>query len=31
MRNAQAKFDSTKFGWIGSMKQDISFCGLWVG
>jgi tripartite-type tricarboxylate transporter receptor subunit TctC len=25
-----AKFDATKFGWIGSMNQDISFCGLWV-
>src|SRR5204863_345481 len=24
----QAKFDAAKFGWIGSMNQDISFCGL---
>jgi tripartite-type tricarboxylate transporter receptor subunit TctC len=30
MGNDQAKFDATKFGWIGSMNQDISFCGLWV-
>ncbi len=25
-----AKFDATKFGWIGSMNQDVSFCGLWA-
>jgi tripartite-type tricarboxylate transporter receptor subunit TctC len=31
MGNDQAKFDVTKFGWIGSMNQDISFCGVWVG
>src|SRR5262249_62373854 len=30
MGNDQAKFDATKFGWIGSMNQDISFCGLWL-
>jgi tripartite-type tricarboxylate transporter receptor subunit TctC len=30
MGNDLAKFDATKFGWIGSMNQDISFCGLWV-
>ncbi len=30
MGNDQAKFDATKFSWIGSMNQDISFCGLWV-
>ena len=29
MGNDQAKFDVTKFGWIGSMNQDISFCGVW--
>jgi tripartite-type tricarboxylate transporter receptor subunit TctC len=29
--NPQAKFDVAKFGWIGSMNQDISFCGVWVG
>jgi tripartite-type tricarboxylate transporter receptor subunit TctC len=31
MGNDQAKFDFTKFGWIGSMNQDVSFCGVWVG
>jgi tripartite-type tricarboxylate transporter receptor subunit TctC len=30
MGNEQAKFDATKFGWLGSMNQDISFCGVWV-
>jgi tripartite-type tricarboxylate transporter receptor subunit TctC len=30
MGNEQAKFDVTKFGWLGSMNQDISFCGVWV-
>src|SRR5688572_30515591 len=29
MGNEQAKFDVAKFGWIGSMNQDISFCGVW--
>jgi tripartite-type tricarboxylate transporter receptor subunit TctC len=24
-----AKFDSTKFTWIGSMNKDISSCGVW--
>ena len=27
--NDQAKFDAAKFSWIGSMNQDISFCGVW--
>jgi tripartite-type tricarboxylate transporter receptor subunit TctC len=27
--NELAKFDAAKFGWIGSMNQDISFCGIW--
>src|SRR5215831_17497155 len=31
MGNDQAKFDVTRFGWIGSMNQDVSFCGVWVG
>src|SRR5215468_560152 len=31
MGNDQAKFDFTKFGWIGSMNQDQSFCGVWQG
>jgi tripartite-type tricarboxylate transporter receptor subunit TctC len=30
MGNEAAKFDVTKFGWLGSMNQDISFCGVWV-
>jgi tripartite-type tricarboxylate transporter receptor subunit TctC len=29
MGNDQAKFDATRFSWIGSMNQDISFCGVW--
>ena len=29
MGDPNAKFDPSKFGWIGSMAQDISFCGLW--
>jgi tripartite-type tricarboxylate transporter receptor subunit TctC len=29
MGNEEAKFDATKFSWIGSMNQDISFCGVW--
>jgi tripartite-type tricarboxylate transporter receptor subunit TctC len=31
MGNEQAKFDAAKFGWIGSMNQDVSFCGVWQG
>jgi tripartite-type tricarboxylate transporter receptor subunit TctC len=27
--NDLAKFDAARFGWIGSMNQDISFCGIW--
>src|SRR5438270_12574412 len=30
MGNDQAKFDATKFGWLGSMNQDVSFCGVWL-
>src|SRR5262249_23727843 len=30
MGNDRAKFEPTKFGWIGSMNQDISFCGVWL-
>ncbi|HEY7299817.1 MAG TPA: hypothetical protein VH684_18065 [Xanthobacteraceae bacterium] len=29
MGNEQAKFEAERFGWIGSMNQDISFCGVW--
>src|SRR5215467_12259600 len=31
MGNDQAKFDGTRFGWIGSMNQDVSCCGVWQG
>ncbi len=27
--NAQAKFDPTKFNWIGSMNNEVSICGFW--
>lgn len=26
--NDQAQFDPTKFSWIGSMSQDVGFCGI---
>src|SRR3954451_19688830 len=26
-----AVFDVTKFSWIGSMSNDVSFCGVWQG
>src|SRR5207248_5629637 len=29
MGNDQAKFDATRFSWIGSMNQEINFCGIW--
>ncbi|HTK12809.1 MAG TPA: tripartite tricarboxylate transporter substrate-binding protein [Xanthobacteraceae bacterium] len=29
MGNKEAKFDASKFGWLGSMDQDVSFCGVW--
>lgn len=29
MDNDQAKFDATKFSWVGSMNQEINFCGIW--
>src|SRR5215208_1439255 len=29
MNNDQAKFDATKFSWVGSMNQEINFCGIW--
>jgi tripartite-type tricarboxylate transporter receptor subunit TctC len=29
MGNDQAKFDATKFSWIGSMNQEMNFCGIW--
>jgi tripartite-type tricarboxylate transporter receptor subunit TctC len=27
--NTEAKYDSVKFAWIGSMAQEVVFCGLW--
>lgn len=27
--NKAAAFDPTKFSWIGSMSQDVSYCGVW--
>jgi tripartite-type tricarboxylate transporter receptor subunit TctC len=27
--NKAALFDATKFSWIGSMSQDIAYCGVW--
>ena len=27
--NPEARFDPTKFTWIGSMSQEVVYCGLW--
>ena len=27
--NKAARFDPTKFSWIGSMSQDVAYCGVW--
>lgn len=27
--NKSALFDPTKFSWLGSMSQDVAFCGVW--
>lgn len=27
--NKQARFDAAKFSWVGSMNQEINFCGIW--
>jgi tripartite-type tricarboxylate transporter receptor subunit TctC len=29
--NKAALFDPAKFSWIGSMSQDIAYCGVWQG
>ena len=29
--NKAAMFDPTKFSWIGSMSNDVAFCGVWQG
>ena len=27
--NKAALFDATKFSWVGSMSQDVAYCGVW--
>ena len=27
--NKAARFDASKFGWIGSMAQEVAYCGIW--
>ena len=27
--NADAKFDPAKFSWLGSMAQEVAYCGIW--
>ncbi|MFN3889708.1 MAG: Bug family tripartite tricarboxylate transporter substrate binding protein [Beijerinckiaceae bacterium] len=27
--NKAARFDAAKFGWIGSMAQEVAYCGIW--
>jgi tripartite-type tricarboxylate transporter receptor subunit TctC len=29
MGNKSALFDMTKFSWVGSMSQDVAYCGVW--
>jgi tripartite-type tricarboxylate transporter receptor subunit TctC len=29
MDNDQARFNAAKFSWIGSMNQEVNFCGIW--
>jgi tripartite-type tricarboxylate transporter receptor subunit TctC len=29
--NKAAMFDPAKFSWIGSMSQDVAYCGVWQG
>lgn len=29
--NKAARFDASKFGWIGSMAQEAAYCGIWQG
>lgn len=29
--NKAARFDPTKFSWIGSMAQEVAYCGIWQG
>lgn len=27
--NKAARFDASRFGWIGSMAQEVAYCGIW--
>jgi len=29
--NKAAQFDATRFSWIGSMSNDVAYCGVWQG
>lgn len=29
--NKAARFDPARFGWIGSMAQEVAYCGIWQG
>jgi tripartite-type tricarboxylate transporter receptor subunit TctC len=29
--NKAALFDATKFSWVGSMSNDVAYCGVWQG
>ncbi|MDF2116506.1 hypothetical protein PY365_13045 [Roseiarcaceae bacterium H3SJ34-1] len=29
--NKAARFEAAKFGWLGSMAQEVSYCGIWQG
>jgi tripartite-type tricarboxylate transporter receptor subunit TctC len=29
--NKAAQFDATKFSWVGSMSNDVAYCGVWQG
>ncbi len=29
LKNPQARFDPLNFGWLGSMSQEASYCGVW--
>ena len=31
MGNAQAKFETTKFEWLGSLDKDVNACAVWKG
>jgi tripartite-type tricarboxylate transporter receptor subunit TctC len=29
--NKAAQFDATRFSWVGSMSNDVAYCGVWQG